>query len=96
MSADPKNFDVTAMYKMDPSMRTATCQVGFFFHVVDCKKLFPYAQLLAIASSQPALVMIGGEETLLRATLAAETFMRTNFQADFFPKAGHLLALEYP
>ena len=40
--------------------------------------------------------MIGEEETLLNATLAAETAKRTSFQVDLFPKASHLFALEYP
>ena len=84
------------MYNMDRRMRTATCEVGFLFRAADCKEPFPDAQLFAIASSHPALVMIGEDETLLNATLAAETAKRTGFQVEVFPKAGHLFALEYP
>jgi len=46
ISADPQDFDVTAMYNMDRSMRTATCKVGFLFRAADCKEPFPDAQLL--------------------------------------------------
>jgi len=96
ISADPQDFDVTAMYNMDHRMRTATCQVGFLFRAADCKEQFPDAQLLAITSSHPTLVMIGAEEKLLNTTLAAETAKRTGSQVEIFPKAGHLFALEYP
>ena len=89
MSADP-DFD---MKSKDLIMATGACIDN---DLVVSPEQFSDEALMQITSRHPTLLIIGREEKVTNATLAADTARRTGVQVQLFPRSGHLLMVEHP
>ena len=95
MSADP-NFDYSKMSTSHQDLTSAIREVAATTLAVNAEP-FSDEKLLAMTTNTKTMLIIGENETVVNSTVAVETAKRVGVsKVELYPRAGHLLLMEYP
>ena len=94
MSADP-HFSFDKLDPLDRNLTQAVRLVGGTILTVPANS-FENEELQKVIVDHPTLLMIGEEETVTNATLAAERAKNAGASVKVYPRAGHLMLMEQP
>jgi len=95
MSADP-DFEYSKMSPRHQDLTSAIREVAETTLAVNAES-FSDEKLLAMTSNTKTMLIIGELETVVNSTVAVDTARRVGVsKVELYPKAGHLLLMEYP